>query len=78
MSGQNLKGGNFFASSESHEQPDDDEQVFYSKDFVNKFFAFESYSQASEWIIEWFRELKHNPTDFTKEFPALVDAGTDY
>ena len=57
---------------------DDDENMLHSKDFVNRFFSFSSYQEATAWINKWFKEMKHNTTEFTTEFPALIDSGTDY
>jgi len=57
---------------------DDDDQFLHSKEFVNKFYQFSSYQESTNWIIKWFKELKHNTTEFTTEFPALIDSGTDY
>ena len=37
-----------------------------------------SYKEAADWIFKWFKELKHNPTDFTQEYPALIDSGIAY
>lgn len=57
---------------------EEDEQLLHSKDFVNKFYEFTTYQQATEWILKWYKEMKHNTTEFTNEFPALIDTGTDY
>lgn len=57
---------------------DEDDMLLHSKEFVNKFYQFDSYDQATAWIIKWFKEMKHNTTEFTTEFPALIDSGTDY
>ena len=69
---------------------DDDAQVFYNKEFVNKckfkiitatiliVFTFKTFQEASDWIKSWFREKKHNPTEFTQDLPALIDKGLDY
>lgn len=29
-------------------------------------------------MIIWYKELKHNPTDFAQDFPALIDRGLQY
>jgi len=57
---------------------EDEEQLLYSQEFVNKFFEFKNYEQATDWILKWYKEMKHNTTEFTNEFPALIDCGTDY
>ena len=57
---------------------DDDDQMLHSKEFVNRFYQFATYDEATLWIIKWFKDKKHNTTEFTTEFPALIDSGTDY
>lgn len=54
------------------------EELLYSKEFVNKFYEFKTYQQATGWILKWYKEMKHNTTEFTNEFPALIDCGSDY
>jgi len=60
---------------------DDDsgeDQVMYNKEFVHQFYQHKNFKEAVAWIVKWFKELKHNTTDFTAEYPALIDCGTDY
>jgi deoxyribodipyrimidine photolyase len=49
--------------------------VFYNKEFVNQFFQFKSYEEAGKFIVQWIKELKHNPTEFAQDFPALIEKG---
>jgi hypothetical protein len=56
----------------------DDKQVFYNKEFVNKFFQFHTFEEASNFTAIWFKELKHNPTEFTSDWPAILDKGCSY
>ena len=62
--------------------PDDDmsndEQVFYNKEFVNKFFTLKNWTEAADWIVAWFKVQKHNPTDYASDFPILLEHGCEY
>ena len=41
-------------------------------------FEFESFKEAGEYINEWIRVKKNNPTDFAGDFPSLIEKGIDY
>ena len=41
-------------------------------------YQFQSFEEASNFIAVWFKELKHNPTEFTQDLPALLDGACDY
>ena len=41
-------------------------------------FEFESFQEAGEYINEWIRVKKNNPTDFAGDFPSLIEKGIDY
>ena len=68
----------------------DDTEVFYNKEFVNKckfenllltkpiVFTFRTFEEAADWIKTWIKDKKHNPTEFTQDLPALMDKGLDY
>ncbi len=56
----------------------DDDQAFYNKEFVNQFFQFKSYAEAGKFIVQWIKDLKHNPTEFAQDFPALIEKGQEY
>ena len=60
------------------DEDEDQEELLHNKQFVNKFFSFSTFEEATEWIQKWYKEMKHNATEFTSDFPALIDSGTDY
>ena len=62
----------------AYDDEDDDDQLTFSKEFVFKFFEFKTFTEATDWIHNWYNKMKHNTTEFTSEFPALVDQATDY
>lgn len=77
------------ALDEKDEQPvqgyyDEDEEdepgdeALYSKRFVNAFFGFQDIAEAGQFMVRWFRDLKHNPTEFTADLPALLEKGLEY
>lgn len=53
------------------DQEEGDEQL-YSKSFVNAFFGFKDFSQAGEYMVRWFKVLKHNPTEFVGNLDGLL------
>lgn len=64
-----------------YDEDDDDEpgdETMYSKRFVNAFFGFQDLNEAGKFMVKWFRELKHNPTEFTSDLPALLEKGLEY
>lgn len=67
-------GGNYY--EEDEDAPDD--EVLYSKSFVTAFFSFKSFGEARVWLGRWFKVLRHNPTEFTADLPALLEKGLEY
>ena len=55
-----------------------DEQVFYNKKFIHQFYQFTTYKQAADYIVDWIKVKGNNPTDFTQDFPDLLDKGLEY
>lgn len=43
--------------------------------FVSQFDKFTSFEQAAAFIEDWIRVKKHNSTDFTSDFPAVLERG---
>lgn len=46
--------------------------------YLSLVFQFHTFEEASNFIGIWFKELKHNPTEFTQDWPALLDKGCQY
>ena len=44
-------------------------------EFVKQFDKFASFNKASGFIEDWIRTKKHNSTDFTNDFPAIIERG---
>lgn len=53
----------------------DEETLEPNLDFVREFDKFHSFSKAAAFIEDWIRSKKNNATDFTNDFPALLDRG---
>lgn len=43
--------------------------------FVQAFDTFASYPKAASFIEDWIRTKKNNPTDFSNDFPAVLNRG---
>ena len=43
--------------------------------FVNAFDSFTTYEKAANYIEDWIRTKKNNPTDFANDFPAVLTRG---
>lgn len=67
-------GGGYYDEDEA---PPDDE-VLYSKSFINAFFGFKNFSETRVWLGKWFKVLRHNPTEFTSDLPALLEKGLEH
>ena len=46
-----------------------------NKKFIEAFDNFCTFSKAAGFIEDWIRTKKNNPTDFTTDFPALLERG---
>ena len=66
----------YYEEDQNSDEPGD--EALYSKSFVNAFFAFQDFEEASAYLTKWFRVLQHNPTEFTSDLPALLDKGLEY
>ena len=43
--------------------------------FVHAFDHFSTFEKAANWIEDWIRTKKNNPTDFANDFPAVLTRG---
>lgn len=55
-----------------------EDEILYSKSFVNAFLGFKNFAEARVWLGRWFKVLRHNPTEFTADLPALLEKGLEY
>jgi hypothetical protein len=53
----------------------DEEVVEPNMEFVRQFDKFSSYPRAAGFIEDWIRTKRHNATDYTNDFPAVVERG---
>ena len=44
-------------------------------EFVRQFDKFSSFNRAAGFIEDWIRTKRHNATDYTNDFPALIERG---
>jgi hypothetical protein len=57
-------------------QNDDEEEVVEpNMEFVKAFDSFGSFNKAAGFIEDWIRTKRHNATDFTNDFPAVLERG---
>lgn len=53
----------------------DEEAVEPNSEFVKQFDHFGSFTKAAGFIEDWIRSKKNNATDFTNDFPAVIERG---
>ena len=53
----------------------EEEVVEPNMEFVRQFDKFGKFHKAAGFIEDWIRTKKHNATDFTNDFPAVLDRG---
>jgi hypothetical protein len=71
-------GGYYEEIDAEEEAAELEENPLYSKSFVNAFFSFKNFAEARVWLGRWFKVLRHNPTEFTADLPALLDRGLEH
>ena len=54
---------------------DEEEIVEPNMEFVKQFDKFASFNKAAGFIEDWIRTKKHNSTDYTNDFPAVLERG---
>ena len=59
------------------ENKGDDEEIEEepNQKFVQAFDNFTTYDKAANYIEDWIRTKKNNPTDFANDFPAILVRG---
>jgi hypothetical protein len=53
----------------------EEEAVEPNQEFVRAFDHFGSFAKAAGYIEDWIRSKKNNATDFTNDFPAVLERG---
>lgn len=53
----------------------EEEVVEPNMEFVRQFDKFSSFHRAAGFIEDWIRTKRHNATDYTNDFPAVIDRG---
>ena len=53
----------------------DEEQIEPNIEFVRAFDGFVTFNRAASFIEDWIRNKKNNSTDFTNDFPAILERG---
>jgi hypothetical protein len=53
----------------------DEEVVEPNLEFVKQFDKFASFHKAAGYIEDWIRTKRHNATDFTNDYPAVLERG---
>lgn len=54
---------------------EEDDQMEPNMKFIEPWDSFCSFSKAAGFIEDWIRTKKNNATDFTTDFPALLERG---
>jgi hypothetical protein len=57
---------------------DQNQGAFHNVQFVGKFFEFISFEQAADFIYDWIKVKKHNATEFTQDYPALIGSALEF
>ena len=56
---------------------DDDAEFFFNKEFVDRIEQTKTFEEAAASIQEWVKVLKHNVTEFSMDFPAVLERAVE-